>query len=86
MITAFLSRLRPAPDTDQAARVFARCFQSDDGKFILEYLHRHVMFRQTKPDTSADELRFIEGQRQLILHICSLAATHSSHSSKTEIF
>lgn len=84
MITAFLSRLRPAPATDQAARIVARCFQSEDGKFVLDYLHRHILFRQTQPDISADELRFLEGQRQLVLSLCALAAS-SAYPSSTSL-
>lgn len=74
MITALVTRLRPSPKPDQAARIFTRLFQSDDGQFVLHYLHRHIMFRQTAPDITAHELRFLEGQRQLILMICALSS------------
>ena len=55
---------------EDIARAFARCFATDDGQIVLAHLHDHVLFRMTDPNIPARQLRFLEGQRQLVLFIC----------------
>ena len=67
----FLGKTR-APDA--VARSFARCFQSPDGQIVLEHLHQQTLCRVTDPVTPHDQLRFLEGQRQLILWLFQMIA------------
>lgn len=60
---------------DDIAKAFARCFRTHDGQIVLEQLHQQTLFRITDPMTSQDNLRFLEGQRQLVLWICQMIAT-----------
>ena len=59
---------------DDVARVFARVFNTEDGRTVLDYLHRHSIFRVIDPQMTEENLRFLEGQRQLVLFICQMAA------------
>ena len=67
-----LKRFFAQRESEETARSFARCFQSEDGQFVLEHLHNHVLFRLTDPKLNSKELRFLEGQRQLVLYIAQL--------------
>lgn len=67
----FLGKTRPQ---ETVARAFARCFGSPDGKIVLEHLHQQTLCRVTDPVTAADNLRFLEGQRQLVLWIVQMIA------------
>lgn len=69
-----LKRFRDPPrESDDIARAYARLFNSDDGKIVLEHLHQHSLFRLTDPQLPEAQLRFIEGQRQLVLFMCQMA-------------
>ncbi|MDB5477731.1 MAG: hypothetical protein JWM96_226 [Alphaproteobacteria bacterium] len=69
-----IKRFSAKRESDDLARAFARCFQEHDGQVVLEYLHQHVFFRSTDPAQTDAQLRFAEGQRQLLLFICQLIA------------
>lgn len=70
-LNKFLGKTRPQ---DAVARSFARCFQSPDGQIVLEHLHQQTLCRVTDPVTSTDNLRFLEGQRQLVLWLLQMTA------------
>jgi hypothetical protein len=72
------------PDDTAVAAAFARCFSSADGATVLEHLHRHCFFRPLDPKTDADTLRFVEGQRQLVLWICHMTAKAKSNPQRRE--
>lgn len=57
-------------ESGDIARAFFRLFNTDDGKIVLEHLHNHVLFRTTDSIITEEHLRFLEGQRQLVLFIC----------------
>lgn len=59
---------------DALARAYARLWSSPDGQTVLEHLHQHVLFRVTDPQASEAQLRFCDGQRQLVLFLCQMAA------------
>ncbi len=60
-------------DLDIAA-VFARCFRGGDGERALAYLRGLTMDRALGPGADAAVLRHLEGQRQLVAHVCALVA------------
>ncbi len=60
-------------DQDMAA-VFARCFRGGDGERALAYLRGLTMDRALGPGASDAVLRHVEGQRQLVAHVCALVA------------
>lgn len=64
---------RPRPP-EQIANTMQRCFSTMDGKKALDILHQHTLFRVVDPTTSHEQLRFLEGQRQLVLWICQMIA------------
>ena len=45
---------------------YARCFTSPDGQRVLQHLRAMTLERAMGPNVSADHLRHIEGQRQLV--------------------
>ena len=51
---------------------FAKCFSTTDGKKVLDYLMKMTIDRYLGPDATNEELRHLEGQRQLVFHILSL--------------
>lgn len=61
-------------DTPQAilAKAFARCFRGDDGAKVLQHLRFVTFERFFGPETSADFLHFVEGQKALVAHIEAL--------------
>ncbi|HEY9078428.1 hypothetical protein [Magnetovibrio sp.] len=62
------------PDPDRALRLaYARCFGSADGEKVLDHLRAITLERTLGPSASADMLRHIEGQRQLVSYIAALA-------------
>ena len=84
MLFSALRRFGRNPvDADRIARAFARCFATDDGRQVLEHLHRQALFRVTDPGLPHDQLRFIEGQRQLVLWICQMAASGAHPAAHT---
>ncbi len=60
-------------DQDMAA-VFGRCFRGRDGERALAYLRGLTMNRALGPGASDAVLRHLEGQRQLVAHVCALVA------------
>jgi hypothetical protein len=74
MISAIAKFLVQPKEKTDIARAFARAFETQDGKTVLEHLHQHTLFRVTDPNLPPDQLRFLEGQRQLVLFICQMIA------------
>lgn len=70
-VKRFSARQRKGEET---ARAFARCFATEDGQIVLEYLHQQVLFRTSDPNMPEAHLRFLEGQKQLVLLICQMMA------------
>jgi len=52
---------------------FARCFRGSDGEKVLAYLRAVTLERALGPSATDTLLRHLEGQRQLVTHISSLA-------------
>lgn len=66
-----------APDDGERlelARAARRVFASPDGERLLAHLKALTVDRCVGPDVSDAGLRTLEGQRQLVLHLMSLAA------------
>jgi hypothetical protein len=61
------------PGGELAAR-FARCFAGNDGRAVLDHLHAITLHRALAPAASDQELRHIEGQRNLVIYISALVA------------
>ena len=51
---------------------FAKCFNTREGQIVLAVLKRMTQERYLGPDSSADALRHLEGQRQLVGYMLSL--------------
>lgn len=61
--------------TDAEIRAsYARCFTTREGRIVLSHLYRMTLGRTLGPDSTSDELRHLEGQRQLVGYISALAA------------
>lgn len=76
------SWLEPPPQSGTAdedrqalARAAARIFSGPDGEKVLAHLKNLTLDRCLGADASDSALRTLEGQRQLVLHILSLAAS-----------
>lgn len=54
-------------------QAFQKCFTGREGKIVLSFLRRITLERYLGPDSSSEQLRHLEGQRNLVGHICSLA-------------
>lgn len=59
------------PD-EEIRRAFAKCFNTREGQIVLAVLKRMTQERYLGPDSSADALRHLEGQRQLVGYMLSL--------------
>lgn len=65
---------QPADDDGQVlARACARVLSGRDGESVIEHLKALTLDRCLGPDASDAALRMLEGQRQLVLHLLSLA-------------
>lgn len=53
---------------------YARCFSSPDGQRVLAHLRSMTLERAMGPNVSAEHLRHVEGQRQLVSTIEQLTA------------
>lgn len=54
MFRSVLKRFSAIPrKSDDIARAFHRCFNTDDGQIVLDHLHHLVMFRLTEPNLPA---------------------------------
>lgn len=61
------------PTADHVLRkAYAQCFSTQDGERVLTHLRAITLDRAFGPAVSADTLRHIEGQRQLVSYIASL--------------
>ncbi|HEY8962874.1 MAG TPA: hypothetical protein VIN59_00270 [Alphaproteobacteria bacterium] len=60
------------PTRDDAPRIFARLFSSDDGKIALSYLRATVNARVSGPEAGEAALRYQDGQRGLLQTINAL--------------
>ncbi len=54
------------------AKAVSRCFGGEDGALVLNYLKALTLDRALGAQASAETLRHLEGQRQLVLHIITL--------------
>jgi pyruvate carboxylase len=61
-----------APARDDAPRIFARLFSSDDGQKVLSYLRVTVNARVGGPEAGESQLRYQDGQRGLLQTINGL--------------
>lgn len=61
-------------DNSDMAAVFGRCFRGGDGMRALAYLRGLTMDRALGPGAKGAVLRHLEGQRQLVAHVCALVA------------
>jgi hypothetical protein len=70
----------------ELATAFARCFVSADGRQVLGHLRRLTVERALGPQASEALLRYVEGQRQLILYVEALVAKGAGgpHNRKRE--
>lgn len=58
------------PDAGRTVRLaYARCFAGPDGEKVLDHLRTLTLHRALGPDASAQTLRHMEGQRQLVTYI-----------------
>lgn len=62
----------PPPAREDAPRLFARLFSSDDGAKALAYLRATVNARVAGPEGSDAQLRYFDGQRGLLQMINGL--------------
>lgn len=67
-----LKRFSLTRESEAVTRAFIRCFNTEDGKIVLEHLHNQTLFRISDPGIAEDQLRFLEGQRQLVMMICQI--------------
>ncbi len=54
------------------AALAARCFKGTDGDRLLAYLRNLCINRALGPEAGDAQLRHLEGQRQLVVHLTSL--------------
>lgn len=54
-------------------QAFAKCFTTREGKIVLSFLLRITLERYLGPDSTSEQLRHLEGQRQLVSYIKSLS-------------
>ena len=59
-------------DNRDTERAFARLFTSEDGQRVLGHLQAMTFQRALGPDTSDQQLRYLEGQRALVASILRL--------------
>lgn len=61
-----------APMREDAPRIFARLFGSDDGQKVLSYLRATINARVGGPEAGESQLRYQDGQRGLLQTINGL--------------
>lgn len=59
------------PD-QEIKKAFIKCFITGEGKIVLSFLRRITTERSLGPNCTNEELRYLEGQRQLVSYIQSL--------------
>ena len=58
------------PDAGRELRLaYARCFSGPEGEKVLSHLRALTLNRALGPDASAQTLRHVEGQRQLVAYV-----------------
>ncbi len=65
------------PD-EEVRRMFAGCFITGEGRFVLSFLRKVTLERCLGPDASDAELRYLEGQRRLVKYIEALSGCKKS--------
>ena len=58
---------------EEIRQAFIRCFTSREGQIALSFLKKITLNRFLGPHSTADELRYLEGQRQLVAQIINLS-------------
>lgn len=66
-----------AMSDDEISQAFAKCFITREGQIALSFLRRITIERCLGPDASDSELRFLEGQRQIVKKIEALAGDNN---------
>lgn len=61
-----------ARSPEALAALAARCFRGADGEALLSYLRNLTLNRALGPLAGDGQLRHLEGQRQLVAHLCHL--------------
>ena len=73
-------------ETDaELARAFARCFRGSHGQCVLRHLRALTLNRALGPESPDSLLRYVEGQRRLVVYICALVERANRWSSATGI-
>lgn len=54
-------------------QAFAKCFMSGEGRKVLSFLRKITVERSLGANATDNELRYLEGQRQLVKKIETLA-------------
>ncbi len=62
----------PFASEAELAALAARCFRGKDGDRLLDHLRALTLKRALGPRSSDEELRHLEGQRQLVARLCAL--------------
>lgn len=73
-----------SPD-HELANVFARCFGGEDGFKVLKHLKHITHSRILGPAAPDALLRHMEGQRQLVAHMISLADHGRTHGQAGDL-
>lgn len=63
-----------AVDEPSLAIAFARCFATPEGRRVLQHLRSWTLDRTLGPSATDAQLRYLEGQRQLVAHVLMLIA------------
>lgn len=56
---------------EEILQAFNKCFITKEGRIVLSFLKRITLERYLGPDCTTDELRHLEGQRNLVGYIFS---------------
>jgi hypothetical protein len=75
-----------AEETDaELVRAFASCFRGSHGSRVLKHLRALTLERVLGPESHDNLLRYVEGQRQLVVYICTLVERANRWPSVTGI-
>lgn len=67
----------------ELARAFAGCFRGSHGLRVLRHLRALTLNRVLGPESPDSLLRYVEGQRQLVVYICTLVERANRWPSAT---
>lgn len=70
---------------EDPALAFARCFSTPDGSRVLAHLTEMTLGRALSPRVTDAELRYLEGQRQLVVQIRSLVCRGSGAATPAPV-